>query len=111
MPIPLTITAQTTRNDLLDEYQRCSGYDVDGDTTAARQFVRVCRALLSPRYPSEAEQGGKGGFSSRMVLSTDLLSEQLKAALKWLSANDPNFKPALGGGGVIHASNTNGWER
>jgi hypothetical protein len=99
----ITITPQTCRTELLSEYQRCCGYDLDNDVTLARQFIRVCRALLSPAFPQEAQSGGKSAASS-FVIALSELSKQLATAEAWLRANDPNFRNAEPGGGVVYAT-------
>jgi hypothetical protein len=104
------ITHQTTLGELHAEYQRCAGYDLNGSVAEARQFLHVCRALLSPRFPSEAEQGNRGSNSSQ-VIAVELLQKQLDECRAWLTANDPTFLSATGGGGVVYATNSHGWER
>jgi hypothetical protein len=106
--IPLTIKLDTTRAELVAEYQRCSGYDVDNDAAAARQFVRVCRALLSPRFPQEATSGSKAATSTA-IIAVEQLERQLTAALKWLQINDPTFRSSQAGGGVVYGTVDSDW--
>lgn len=99
----IAITATTCRSVLLEEYQRCCGYDLDADVATCRQFIRVCRALLSPRYPQEAQTGSRAATSS-LTIAVGELSQQLATAERWLAANDPTYQGSLAGGGVVYAS-------
>lgn len=108
--MPITIDAHTPLSQLHSEYQRCCGYDLDNSVADARQFLRVCRALLSPRFPQEAELGNKQA-NSRQVISTDQLEKQLTACQNWLQQNDTSYRGNQSGGGVIYASNAGGFDR
>lgn len=101
----MPLAANPTRDEVYAAYEANSGYDLEGDVTKAREFIRACRLMLSPRFSIKRMSHGmsRGGGGEEVELDQKLIENQLNDALAWLSANDTTtLAPNPGGGGVIH---------
>lgn len=105
----MSLAANPTRDEVYAAYEANCGYDVENDVAKAREFIKACRLMLSPRFSIKRMSHGlsRGGGGEEVELDQTLIRDQLADALKWLKANDTTtLAPNPGGGGVVHADFT-----
>jgi len=95
-----TLSASSTRAQVLDEYSNTCSYEEDADAAKCRRFITAVRMLLSPRHSlKRSAHGGRGGEEVELDLVT--LRQELTAAQSWLAG-----AIAAGSGSVVHADFT-----
>lgn len=77
----MALTATSTPDEIIAEYQSTSGYDLDGSTSNCKLFIRACRLLLGLR----PEQTNVDGTGTRFNHSH--VERQMMQAERWLAAN------------------------
>lgn len=99
----MSLAANPTRNEVYLAYEANSGYDIENDTVKAKEFIRACRIMLSPRFSVKRSSHGlsRGGGGEEVELDQKLIERQLHDAVSWLQGNDSTFATAGGGGYVL----------
>lgn len=99
----MSLAANPTRDEVYLAYEANSGYDIANDPAQAREFIRACRIMLSPRFSVKRSSHGlsRGGGGEEVELDQKLIERQLHDASAWLQGNDATFAAAGGGGYVL----------
>ena len=106
----MSLAANPTRDEVYAAYEANSGYDLENDVVKAREFIKACRLMLSPRFSIKRMSHGlsRGGGGEEVELDQSFIENRLEEAMAWLAANDTTtLAPSPGGGGVVHPDFTN----
>ena len=80
----MPIDSTSTPDEIIAAYQDNVGYDGDGSVESARIFVKATRIIIATRPQSTSGNGHNLNWDMAV------LNDQLKHAIDWLKANDPN---------------------
>jgi hypothetical protein len=80
----MTLTAASTRAEVIAAYEDNASYEEDGSVTKAKAFVTACRILLR-REPKRYRRGRDG---DEVEIDPQIVASELEYARKWASAND-----------------------
>lgn len=80
----MPIDSSSTPEDIINAYMDNVGYDGDGSVESARIFVKATRIVIATRPQSTSGNGHNINWDM------NVLNDQLKHAVNWLQANDPN---------------------
>ncbi len=93
----MSLTSASTLAQVQAQYEDNADYDLVGSAAKARDFIQACRFLLL-RLPSS---GSSGATSTSLAENLTRISEAMKRAEQWLTAN---VAASSNGGGVKHVS-------
>lgn len=80
----MPIDSTSTPEQIIDAYMNNVGYDGEGSVESARIFVKATRIIIATRPQSTSGNGHNINWDMAV------LNDQLKHAIDWLHANDPN---------------------